>query len=142
MYSKIIKFISWALLIAGVVIGALGFFIGFTTNDAIAVDTLLYWAYAMVGLTLAAIILIGIIIGAMTNPKGLLKTGIVVLCFAAIVALAYIVAPGSEAVGIVGTQPGAQTLKLTDTVLALTYLSCAAAVASIIVGVIVGAIRK
>lgn len=47
MYSKIIKFISWALLIAGVVIGALGFLIGFTTNDAAAVDVLLYWAYAM-----------------------------------------------------------------------------------------------
>ncbi|MDE5890864.1 MAG: hypothetical protein K2H10_07610, partial [Bacteroidales bacterium] len=97
---------------------------------------------AMVGLTLAAIIVIGIIIGAMTNPKGLLKTGAVVLCFAAIVALAYVVAPGSEAVGIVGIQPGTQTLKLTDTVLILTYLSCAAAVAAIIVGAIVGAIRK
>lgn len=141
-YSKIIKYVSWALLIAGIIIGALGFFIGFTTNDAVAVDVLLYWAYAMVGVTLAAIILIGIIVGATTNPKGLIKTGIVVVCFAVIVAIAYLIAPGSEAVGYVGTQPGAQTLKLTDTVLILTYLSCAAAVIAIIVGAIVGATRK
>ncbi|MCM1178317.1 MAG: hypothetical protein NC115_03425 [Bacteroidales bacterium] len=142
MYSKIIKLTSWALLIAGVVIGVLGFVIGFTTNDAVAVDVLLYWAYAMVGLTLAAIVVVGIIIGAMTNPKGLVKTGAVVLGFAALVAIAYAVAPGSEAVGIVGTQPSTETLKITDTVLILTYLSCAAAVAAVIVGSIVGAIRK
>jgi len=142
MYSKIIKLISWALLIAGVVIGALGFIIGFTTNDAAAVDVLLYWAYAMVGLTLAAIILVGIYVGATTNPKGLVKIGAVILGFAVIIALAYVVAPGSEAVGYVGVQPGTQTLKLTDTILILTYLSCGAAILSIIVGAIVSAVRK
>lgn len=142
MYSKIIKFTSWALLIAGIVIGCLGFIIGFGTNDALAVDILLYWAYVMVGLTLAAIIVVGIIIGALTNPKGLLKTGIVVLCCAVIVAVAYFLAPGSEAVGYVGPQPDSQTLKFTDTVLNLTYLSCAAAVAAIVVGAIVGTVRK
>ena len=44
MYTKIVKYISWALLLIGVVIGVLGFIIGFNTNDAVAVDTLLYWA--------------------------------------------------------------------------------------------------
>ena len=47
MYQKVIKYISWALLIVSVVIGVLGFAIGFNTSDAVAVDTLLYWAYAM-----------------------------------------------------------------------------------------------
>lgn len=142
MYSKIIKFTSWALLIAGIVIGCLGFITGFTTNDALAVDLLLYWAYVMVGLTLAAIIVVGIIISAMTNPKGLLKTGIVVLGCAVIVAVAYFLAPGSEAVGYVGPQPDSQTLKFTDTVLNLTYLSCVAAIVAIVVGSVVGAVRK
>ena len=45
MYSKIVKYISWALLIVGALIGALGFIIGFGTNDAVAVDTLLYCGY-------------------------------------------------------------------------------------------------
>ena len=61
MYTKIVKYISWALLIVGVVIGVLGFIIGFNTNDAVAVDTLLYWAYVMVGLAVGSIVLVGII---------------------------------------------------------------------------------
>lgn len=142
MYTKIVKYISWALLIVGVVIGVLGFIIGFNTNDAVAVDTLLYWAYVMVGLAVGSIVLVGIIVGAMTNPKGLVKTGIVVLVAAVIVAGAYILAPGTEPVGYNGVPETAGWLKLTDTMLNLTYLSCAAAVLSVIVGSIVSAVRK
>ena len=142
MYTKIVKYISWALLIVGVVIGVLGFIIGFNTNDAVAVDTLLYWAYVMVGLAIGSIVLVGIIVGAMTNPKGLVKTGIVVLVAAVIVAGAYILAPGTEPVGYNGVPETAGWLKLTDTMLNLTYLSCAAAVLSVIVGSIVSAVRK
>ena len=142
MYQKVIKYISWALLIVSVVIGVLGFAIGFNTSDAVAVDTLLYWAYAMVGAALAAIILIGIYVGATNNPKGLLKTALVVIGFAAIIAVAYLVAPGADAVGYNGEQPSAVTLKFTDTILILTYLSCGLAVLSIIAGAVVGPFRK
>ena len=142
MYSKIIKYISWALLLVGVVVGVLGFIIGFTENDAVAVDVLLYWAYAMVGIALAAIVLMGIYVGATTNPKGLLKSGIVVLGAAVVTAIAYLVAPGTEAVGYNGAPVSEATLKLTDTVLNLTYLSCCAAIIAIIVGSIVSATRK
>lgn len=142
MYSKIIKYISWALLLIGIVVGVLGFFIGFTANDAVAVDTLLYWAYAMVGIALASIVLIGIYVGATTNPKGLLKSGIVLLGGVVLIAIAYIVAPGTEAIGYNGAPVTEMTLKLTDTILNLTYLSCGAAILAIIVGSIVGATRK
>ena len=142
MYTKIVKYISWALLIVGVVLGVLGFIFGFNTNDAVAVDTLLYWAYVMVGLAVGSIVLVGIIVGAMTNPKGLVKTGIVVLVAAVIVAGAYFLAPGPEPVGYNGVPETAGWLKLTDTMLNLTYLSCAAAVLSVIVGSIVSAVRK
>lgn len=142
MYSKIIKYISLALLIAGFVIGALGFIIGFTKNDAIAVDVLLYWAYAMVGITLAAIILIGIYVGAVTDPKGLVKSGIVLVGAVIVIGVAYLIAPGTEAVGYNGAPVTAATLKLTDTTLILTYASCAAAILAIIVGSIVSATRK
>ena len=142
MYTKIVKYISWALLLIGVVIGVLGFIIGFNTNDAVAVDTLLYWAYVMVGLAIASIIVVGIIVGAMTNPKGLVKTGIVVLVAAVIVAGAYFLAPGSEPVGYNGVPETYGWLKLTDTMLNLTYLSCVAAILSVIVGAIVSAVRK
>lgn len=142
MYSKIIKYISWALLLAGVGVGVLGFIIGFTANDAVAVDALLYWAYAMVGIALAAIILIGIYVGAVTNPKGLLKSGLVVLGAVVLTAVAYLLAPGTAAIGYNGAPVTETTLKLTDTVLNLTYLSCGAAVLAIIVGSIASATRK
>lgn len=142
MYSKIIKYISWALLLVGVAVGVLGFIVGFTENDAMAVDVLLYWAYAMVGIALGAIVLIGIYVGATTNPKGLMKSGLVLLGACAIIAIAYLIAPGTEAVGYNGAPVTGMTLKLTDTVLNLTYLSCGAAVLAIIVGSIVSATRK
>ena len=85
---------------------------------------------------------LGIIVGAMTNPKGLVKTGIVVLVAAVIVAGAYFLAPGSEPVGYNGVPETYGWLKLTDTMLNLTYLSCVAAVLSVIVGAIVSAVRK
>lgn len=142
MYSKIIKYISWALLLVGVVVGVLGFIVGFTENDALAVDVLLYWAYAMVGIALGAIVLIGIYVGATTNPKGLMKSGLILLGACAIIAIAYLIAPGTEAIGYNGAPVTGMTLKLTDTVLNLTYLSCGAAILAIIVGSIVSATRK
>lgn len=142
MYSKIIKYISLALLIAGFVIGALGFIIGFTKNDAIAVDIQLYWAYAMVGIALASIILIGLYVGAVTDPKGLVRSGIVIVGAAIVIGVAYLLAPGTEAVGYNGEPVSDLTLKLTDTTLILTYAACGVAILAIIIGSIVSATRK
>lgn len=142
MYSKIIKFISVALFIIGVCIGVLGFIIGFTKSDAIAVDVLLYWTYAMVGIALASIILIGIYVGATTDPKSLLKSVGVLAGAAVVIAVAYFIAPGTEAIGYNGAPVSEMTLKFTDTTLILTYASCAVAVLSIIIGSIVSATRK
>ena len=141
MYTKIVKYISWALLIIGVVIGGISLFMGEAIGGA-AVEALLYWAYAMVGLALASIILVGIYVGATTNPKGLLKTGIVVLAAAVLVAVVYFLAPGAEPVGYNGKPETHGWLKITDTMLALTYLSCGAAILAVIVGSIVEATRK
>lgn len=142
MYAKVIKWLSWALLLASVVIGFLGFIIGFEANGDAPVDTLLYWAYAMVGMTLAAVLIGVLIINGMNDPKSLVKLIIVLVATAAVIGIAYLLAPGTPAVGLLVDQPTEGTLKFTDTILNLTYFVCGAAVLSVLVGAIVAATRK
>lgn len=142
MYAKVIKIVEWILLVVSVAIALFGAFYGFEKGDAIATDVMLYWAYAMVAVGVLFIIFFGIWNTARTNPKGLIKLAGVLLGSVAIVAIAYFVAPGTEAVGLSSAQPEANILKWTDTILILTYASCAVAVLSILFGVIINAIRK
>ena len=51
-------------------------------------------------------------------------------------------AKGNPAIGLTTDQPDFQTLKLTDSILNLTYIVGAAAIVSIIIGEIVMAIRN
>ena len=57
MYAKVIKWISWVLLILGAIIGVYGFIVGFEDNGNAPVDYVLYWAYAMVAVALIAVLL-------------------------------------------------------------------------------------
>lgn len=113
-----------------------GSVVGFTTNDGQAVDVLFYWAYVMVGLAVASWVLVGLILMAKNNPKSLIKVGIVLVVAAALAFVAYLLAPGNPAVGRENISPAdtLATLKLTDTVLNLTYFAGAAAVVAIIIG--------
>lgn len=139
MYEKIIKYLSFALLIVSAVIAIWAYATGFT--DA-AVNTLLYWAYAMVGVGIFSAVIIGIVISAVNNPKSLIKMGLGLVAVAAVVGIAYVLAPGSAALGYVGPEIPASTLKLTDTILNLTYFTCGAAVCAIICGVVVNVVRS
>lgn len=142
MYAKVIKWISWALFILGVVASFYGFIVGFETSGNAPVDTMLYCAYAMVAIALVAVLLGAVVISAINNPKSLLKLGIFLVAAALIIAGAYLLAPGTPAVGYLGEPVSDMTLKLTDTILNLTYLSCGLAIISIIAGAIVTATRK
>ena len=108
----------------------------FTTKDGQAVDVLFYWAYVMVGLAVASWVLVGLVLMAKNNPKSLIKVGIVLVVAAALAFVAYLLAPGNPAVGRENISPAdtLATLKLTDTVLNLTYFAGAAAVVAIIIG--------
>ena len=72
-YSKIIKWVLLGLLVLSVVIFIGAWIYGFERNDAVAVDVLFYWTYAMVGLALASIICIGGWIGVKNDKKFLWK---------------------------------------------------------------------
>ena len=141
-YEKILKWILAVLFVVGVVFSFYGFGVGFESNGNAPVDNILYCAYAFAGVTILAVLFGVVVIGGMNNPKSLLKllAGLVVIV--AVVAVAYVLAPGTPAVGYLGEPVSDGTLKLTDTVLNLTYLLFGAAILSLIVGWIVGATRK
>ncbi len=127
------------LILVSVGILVWGFTAGWTDQ---AVEILIKWTYAMVAIAIAATILVGLIISTKNNPKSLIKLGIGLVVIAAICFGIYMVSPGNPAVGLTGEQPEAGTLKITDTILNLTYLSAALAVVSIIAGEIIIAIRN
>ena len=141
-YDKIIKWVLVALFIVGIVFSVYGFLVGFETNGNAPVDNILYCAYAFAAIALLAVVLGVVVIGGINNPKTLLKLLVGLLVIAAVVAGAYFLAPGTPAVGYLDEPVSDMTLKLTDTMLNLTYLLCGGAVLSLIVGAVVSATRK
>ena len=141
-YEKIIKWVLAALFVLGVVISLYGFVVGFETNGNSAVDVLLYCTYAYAGIALLAVLTGVVVIGGINNPKTLLKLLIGLVAVGAIVAVAYVLAPGTPAVGYLGEPVSDSTLKLTDTVLNLTYVAFGASIVALIAGWVVGATRK
>lgn len=141
-YAKVVKIAEWALLAISVIVILFGAFTGFESHNGRAIDLLLFWAYALVGISILAILVLGIGASAARSKKAAISLAAVVVGAVVIVAIAYLLAPASEAMGIVGEQPTHAVLKLTDTVLNLTYFACGAAVLAIIASAIVNAIRK
>ena len=129
--NKIFKWVMVALIIISFSVLIWGFTQGFGGS---AVDTLLYWTYGMLGLALFCVIILGLIVGTKNNPKSLIKIGIILVGVAALCLVAYLLAKGDPAIGYTGVPVTGSTLKLTDTILNLTYIVGAAAIAAIIVG--------
>ena len=141
-YEKIIKWVLAVLFILGAVCSFYGFAVGFETNGNSPVDTMLYGAYGYALIAILAVMFGVVVIGGINNPMSLLKILGVVVAIVAVIAGAYLLAPGTPAVGYIGEAVSDGTLKLTDTVLNLTYLSMGAAILALIAGWIIGATRK
>ena len=143
--NKFFKMFMWVLILVSVVILALGFVKGYPDSPAMdngTVDPLLYWAYAMLGIALACVVVVGIVIAAMNNPKSLIKLLAGVVSIAAVCFVVYLVSAGAPALNLTTEQPSATTLKLTDTVLNLTYLTGGLAILAIVFGEILGTVRN
>ena len=141
-YEKIIKWILAVLFAVGVVFSFYGFAVGFESNGNAPVDNILYCTYLFVAVTLLAVVFGVVVIGGINNPKSLLKLLLGIVAIAAVVAVAYVLAPGTPAVGYLGTPVSDATLKMTDTILNLTYFLCGGAILSLVVGWAVTAFRK
>jgi len=141
-YAKVVKIVEWALIAISLVVILYGVFAGFTSRDGLAIDLMLYWAYTLVAISLIAIVILGIGASAVRSRKSAITLAAVLVGTVAIIAIAYVLAPGADAMGLVGEQPTQSVLKFTDTVLNLTYLACGAAILAIVASAIVNAIRK
>jgi len=142
-YAKLFKIVLWVLMILSVGVLVWGFLTGFEANDGAATNVLLYWAYIVLGIALAAVICVGLYIRATTQPKSLVKIGIAVLGAAVLFGIAYLLASGAPAVGYSGAKlPSATELKMTDTILNLAYIVGGAAIIAIIFGEIWMTIRN
>ena len=139
---NIAKYASWCILGVGVLIVLLGVFMGFEASDAIAIDLMLYWSYALIGIALCAIVVLGLFLAAKNDVKQLKTIGIVVGGGVALVLIAWLLAPASAPLAYNGPAVEYGDLKLTDTILNLAYLVGGAAILSIIVGEVMMTIRN
>ena len=141
-YAKIIKWILAVLFVVGIVFSFYGFLVGFESNGNAPVDNMLYCAYAFALITVAAVVFGVVVIGGINNPKSLLKLLAGLVAIVAVVAVAYVLAPGTPAVGYLGEPVSDGTLKLTDTMLNLTYFLFGGALLALVAGWVIGATRK
>ena len=141
-YDKIIKWVLVALFAIGALLSVLGFAIGFDANGDAPVDIMLYCAYAYALVAIVAVLFGVVVIGGMNEPKSLIKLGIGIAAIVVIVVLAWLLAPGTPAVGYLGEPVSEGTLKLTDTILNLTYLLFGGSLVALVAGWIIGATRK
>lgn len=134
--NKIFKITGWVLGLLGIVFGILAF-----VNEGSSVDLLLRYTYFLFFAAVVIWIGLAIFIAGRNNPKNLLKAAGVVVGVAALVVLAYVLSAGAPALNV-KTQPTPQWLKLTDTMLLLTYVLGGAAIVAIIVGAVRDAINN
>lgn len=146
--SKFLKILLTVLLVLSVV-GVIIFYVQNSTGlfalsnmaEALSttnmLDVLLFWAYFLVFVALLLVIVLSIINMA-GNRKSLIRTGIILLIAVVFVGVSYLLASGDPVVVNLATPPTHGQLKLTDTLLILTYilLGCA------LVALIWGGIRK
>ena len=146
MTSKFTKILEICLL----VISLIGLVVFFANNastglytvaneaEALAttgmLDIVLFWAYALViaaivlvvvayALVIAAIVLVVVlsIINMAGNKKSLKKTGILLLIAVVLIGVSYLLASGDPIAVNMEVQPTHATLKMTDTLLNLSY---------------------
>ena len=141
-YEKIIKWVLAVLFVVGIVFSFYGFVVGFETNGNAPVDNMLYCAYAFALTAILAVVFGVVVIGGLNNPKSLLGLVLGLVAIAAVVAVAYVLAPGTPAIGYMGTPVSDGTLKLVDTVLNLTYFLFGGSILALVAGWIIGATRK
>ena len=134
--NKIFKLVMLLMILISAAILVWGFVVGWPQlgQEANApVNTLLNWAYIMVGVAVFCCLIIGLVISIVNNPKSLIKTLLIVVGAAIVCGIAYMLAKGNPAAGREGLDSIGR-LKLTDTVLNLTYIAGVAAIIAIIVG--------
>ena len=141
-YSKIFKLVLLVLFIIGAVLSCYGFIVGWDDAGNAPVDIILYCAYGFAAITLAVVLLGVVVLDGINNPMSLVKLLVGLVIVGVIVAGAYFLAPGRAPVGYLGEPVSDLTLKLTDTIMNLTYLLCGGALLALVAGGVMSVLKK
>ena len=143
MYAKVIKALFWVLFVGLIILFGLCALMGLTDKNELGVQLPTIWtsllitvSTVMVLLPIGIIIVLGIILGAMNNPKGLLKIILFALGFVVIVAATYFLASGDPVPLAHGTDATPFSFKLADTALYVIYIALGGVILSLIIGAI------
>ena len=129
------KILELVLFLVSLVLFAIVFTAKPTTTDNVALDTFLYWIYALVFLALCVTLLFPLF-GAFKSKQKLLRLIVLILGVVVIVGGAWLLAPGTPIETKATVAEG--DFKFADTVLYVTYFVVCAA----IVALVWSAIRK
>ena len=142
--SKFLKILMITLLVLSVGVIAVfyvqntsGIFALSNLSEAVSstnmLDGLLGWTYILL---FAAIILVFVlsVINMAGNPKALKRTGFVLILSIVLIVVSYVLASGDPVAANLATEPTAGELKMTDTLLILTYLLMAGSFIALIWG--------
>lgn len=151
-YDKIIKWLLAILFVVGVILSVYGFIVGWpkigngmpplSEQNCVPVDVILWGAYIFTVVTILAVVFGVVVIGGINNPKSLVKLLIGLVAIVVLVGGAWMLAPGTPAIGYMGDPVSDFKLKLTDATLLLTYLMCGASILALVAGWIISATRK
>lgn len=104
-------------------------------------DGLIWWTYALCALAILLVLALSIF-AMVENPKSLKKTGFTLGLAIVLIVASYFLASGAPVQANVAKAPTAGALKLTDTILILTYILMGATILVILGGAVVNMIKK
>ena len=133
------KILELVLFLVSLVLFAIVFTAKPTTTDNVALDTFLYWIYALVFLALCVTLLFPLF-GAFKSKQKLLRLIVLILGVVVIVGGAWLLAPGTPIETKATVAEG--DFKFADTVLFVTYFVVCAAIVALIWSAIRKAITK
>jgi len=105
------------------------------------VDGLLYWSYALCGISIVALIVLSVM-GMVENPKTLKRAGVVLGLAVILIIVSYVFASGAEVPVNIDPAPTASVFKMTDFFLVMTYILFAGSVVALIAGAVRNALNK
>lgn len=124
---KYLSYLKYAFLVISALVVIL-YFVGVASD----VDGMLYWAYILLGLTIAAAIILPAV-NLAKNPKGALRSLIGLAVIVIVAGVAYALSDSAPIITAANTYDNPTELKLSDMGLYVTYTALGVAVLSIVV---------
>ncbi len=133
---KFIKYLSYILIALSFVLG-----VAFYINQDAMTEVLITYGYVLLALAAVSAIVLPLL-RLLSNPKGLKSILVKLVIVVVICGLSYALASTDPVKVLIEPAPTAETLKLTDAGLIMTYFLAFASIAAIVFGGIINLVRN